>query len=550
MAMPVPIVNSSMELSQCRDQWFLDEKYRCWCLEDVLYTEKAEVPQFQRLSVFVPEQWMLPDGTPKAESRKVPIVFENNAAGYMQMPHTWLGGPRCYAEQYLNHGLIYVTCGCRGRESRNARGEAAGKAPVTLIDLKTAIRFLRHNREALPGDFDRIISVGWSAGGAMSALLGVTGDHPDYDGYLRANGAFMEESDGVFAAQIYCPIIDLEHADLAYEWCFGADRTCEDSPAGPAETMTPFQEALSNRLSARYVRYINGLGLRNPRTGETLTLAADGRGGTFYDCMMEALNASATDFFRRLDAGVLPLSYTSSEYLRGDYTHEAQVQAGGAAHHAGPGVTLEEQRRPMSLGEMLSRPPKGVPFHEQKPRTELRRGTDKRGWLTWDGHCAAIAGLDAYVLSHRRRMKPCTAFDKLPMDSGENQLFGSSEQDYAHFSSETGKAIAELKEAFPQEAGRYVSDYDAQKNDGTLAERVRLINPMYYIAADAPNRPAKHYRIRVGAADADTSFSVAMTLALRLQNAGFDTDYALVWDQPHSEADYPGEVLEWIDRII
>lgn len=26
-------------------------------------------------------------------------------------------------------------------------------------------------------------------------------------------------------------------------------------------------------------------------------------------------------------------------------------------------------------------------------------------------------------------------------------------------------------------------------------------------------------------------------------------DYALVWDQPHSEADYEGDVLEWIDKI-
>jgi hypothetical protein len=40
-----------------------------------------------------------------------------------------------------------------------------------------------------------------------------------------------------------------------------------------------------------------------------------------------------------------------------------------------------------------------------------------------------------------------------------------------------------------------------------------------------------------------------MTLAIKLQNAGFPVDYALVWDQPHSEADYPGEVLAWIDSI-
>lgn len=28
-----------------------------------------------------------------------------------------------------------------------------------------------------------------------------------------------------------------------------------------------------------------------------------------------------------------------------------------------------------------------------------------------------------------------------------------------------------------------------------------------------------------------------------------EQSYALVWDQPRSEADYPGEILQWIDAI-
>ncbi|MBQ6564659.1 MAG: hypothetical protein IJL88_12155, partial [Clostridia bacterium] len=143
----IPVVNASMELSECRDRWTFDETYHCWCLEDVLYTSRADVPRFQRLSIFVPAPYLHADGTPDPEGelngytgKTAPVVFENNAAGYMQMPHTWLGGPRCYAEPYLKHGLIYVTCGCRGRDSRNAEGLAVGKSPITLIDLKTAIR--------------------------------------------------------------------------------------------------------------------------------------------------------------------------------------------------------------------------------------------------------------------------------------------------------------------------------------------------------------------------------------------------------------------------
>lgn len=138
--------------------WFFDEKYNCWCLEDVPYTERPTSPRYQQLSIFVPAPYMSAPGVVDEQgsfgpntSRTVPVVFENNSAGYMQMPHTWLGGPRCYAEQYLERGFVYVTCGCRGRESRDAEGRLTGKSPAALVDLKTALRFLRHHRAQLLG---------------------------------------------------------------------------------------------------------------------------------------------------------------------------------------------------------------------------------------------------------------------------------------------------------------------------------------------------------------------------------------------------------------
>ena len=59
----ISVTNDTMELSDCRDKWFFDEKYQCWCLEDVLYSPKADVPAFQRLSVYAPKAYMNPDGT-------------------------------------------------------------------------------------------------------------------------------------------------------------------------------------------------------------------------------------------------------------------------------------------------------------------------------------------------------------------------------------------------------------------------------------------------------------------------------------------------------
>lgn len=551
----ISVVNKSMELAEVKDSWFYDEKHGCWCLEDVLFTPRATVPKFQRLSVFVPKELLCADGTFHDKAKKVPVIFENNAAGYMQMPHVWLDGPRCYAKQYLEAGYVYVSCGCRGRESRNEKGELVGKAPASLVDLKTAIRFLRHNRECLPGDWDRIISVGWSAGGAMSALLGVTGDNERYRDYLEENGAFMEESDSVFAAQIYCPIIDLEHADMAYEWMFQADKTCENSAAGNAETMSAFKEALSDGLSKRYVEYWNSLRLRHPDTGELLVLGEDGRSGSAYEYLMEQLNASATKFLTWLQQNKLPQNYSVEDYLTGCYTYTGPApkppKPGSAAgeHHAGPGVCLPDLEAPLSLGDLVSRPPRGVQYVGRERPTMEYQGKAKP-WLTWNGEKAAVRDLDGYVLSHRRRMKPCTSFDTLGMNSGENQVFGSMQEDYLHFNGEIAGVLETLREEFPSETAQYLPAFSAIQGDKALANRVYLTNPLNFIGNEERSVQAKHYRIRVGACDADTAFTVSMSLALKLANAGCGSvDYALVWDQPHAEADYPGEVLEWIRNI-
>lgn len=571
----IPITNTTLELADCKADWFFDEAYQCWCLEDILYTSKATTPKFQRLSIFVPKAYLNPDGSVAEDgkmgrfsAKTAPVVFENNSAGYMQMPHTWLGGPRDEAGKYLARGMVYVTCGCRGRESRDGAGRLCGKSPWSLVDLKTGIRFLRHNASALPGNFAQIISVGWSAGGAMSSLLGITGDDPHYDVFLEQNGAFMEESDAVYAAQVYCPIVDLDHADLAYEWQFRNDPENEASPAGPAGTMTPFQEALSGKLSEAYVRYFNSLELKDPKTGEVLSLNEDGRSGSGYDYLLKKLEESAANYLTRLEEGKLPVSYTVEDYLSGNYTRKVPApmpdhkEGPGpkkddiGLHHAGAAVALppldgpegDVPSGPPSLGDLVSRPPKGVPYKGMEFPMMDAPGTDKRGWLCWDGAQAHIAGLDAYLLNHRRRMKPCTSFDTLGMDSGENQEFGTAEQDYMHFSEYIALAVAELKEQFPAEYACYYEAYAKAIGDEAMAKRRELINPMNFIGAEA-SRSADYFRIRVGACDADTAFTISMALALKLAEDGREVDYALVWDLPHCEADYPGEVCDWIEKI-
>ncbi len=554
MNFPIPITNKTMSLADCRGDWTFDEAYQVWCLEDILYTPCAKVPKFQRLSIFVPKPYMNPDGTVNESgamgaftAKTAPVVFENNSAGYMQMPHVWLGGPRCYAEPYLAKGMVYVSAGCRGRESE-AEGEFVGKSPISLVDLKTAIRFLRHNSASLPGDFAKMISIGWSAGGAMSSLICLTGDNDNFTPYLQENGAFMEESDAVYAGQIYCPIVDLEHADMSYEWMYHADKESENSPAGPAEVMTPYKEALSKALYNQYIPYFNSLGLKHPQTGEALVLGEDGRSGSGYDYLMACLSAAATKFLRRVPQDK---PYTVEDYLSGNYEEIVHMMEDDPDAPKPPLPPMPDGRpmKPPTLGEMMCRPPKGVILPGPKFRDVHVPGRDKRSWLSWDGERATVSDLDAYVLNHRGRMKSCTSFDQLTNTSGENQVFGDENQDYLHFSAAVRQAIEAVAPQFPAEAGRDLAAY-AQVEEPRLKRRVYLINPWNFIGTAEKSRQAKHYRIRVGASDADTAAIVSMSLAVKLANANCGTvDYALVWDRPHCEADYPGEVTDWITSI-
>ena len=92
-----------------------------------------------------------------------------------------------------------------------------GRAPALIVDMKAVIRYLRHNRDVIPGDVEKIITSGTSAGGALSALTGATGNCEDYEPFFKAICA-ADERDDIFAANCYCPIHNLDNADTAYEW--------------------------------------------------------------------------------------------------------------------------------------------------------------------------------------------------------------------------------------------------------------------------------------------------------------------------------------------
>jgi acetyl esterase/lipase len=139
---------------------------------------------------------------------------------------------------------VVVEPGCRGRDNQASDGTYYGKAPAAIVDLKAAVRYLRHNKGMFPGNTDWIISTGVSAGGALSSLLGASGGSRLYDAYFKELGA-ADEDDSIFASADFCPITDLEHADMAYEWMFGA------IPVNGK----PVDQDLSQQLKAAFVEY-------------------------------------------------------------------------------------------------------------------------------------------------------------------------------------------------------------------------------------------------------------------------------------------------------
>jgi acetyl esterase/lipase len=53
--------------------------------------------------------------------------------------------------------------------------------PAAVHDVKSAVRFLKHNAEKYGLDKDRFAAMGGSAGGNLSAMLAVSADHPELD---------------------------------------------------------------------------------------------------------------------------------------------------------------------------------------------------------------------------------------------------------------------------------------------------------------------------------------------------------------------------------
>jgi len=271
--------------------------YRAY--EDIVYVSNPVDIKYQRMNFYVPVEYYEGKSIGSYTAETAPIFYPNAVGGYMPGNP---GRPGLNRKKLPNaiavamaKGYVVAAPGARGRTLKDESGRYSGKAPACIVDLKAAIRYLRYNNKIMPGNTEKIISNGTSAGGALSSLLGATGNSEDYEPYLKAIGA-ANEHDDIFAASCYCPITNLDNADTAYEWLFNGINNYDRW--GKKGAMNVDQIKISDQLKALFPAYLNSLGLKKT-DGTALTLDANGK-GTFKDYVKSFVMTSAQN---ALDGG-------------------------------------------------------------------------------------------------------------------------------------------------------------------------------------------------------------------------------------------------------
>ena len=157
------------------------KKYQVRAYEGIIYVSKPVEEKYQKMNIYIPEEYFNRGTINGFSESNAPIFFPNSVGGYMPAEPIKLEKTKNNKNQKnivtfaLSKGFIVASAGARGRTT------PTGKAPAVIVDLKAAIRYLKYNDDQMPGDADKIISNGTSAGGAVSLLLGVSGRNWEYE---------------------------------------------------------------------------------------------------------------------------------------------------------------------------------------------------------------------------------------------------------------------------------------------------------------------------------------------------------------------------------
>ena len=272
-------------------------KYRAF--EYIPYVANPIDIDQQYMNIYVPEEYFNNGTVNGYNTQTAPIFMPNAVGGYRpsqaMTPKVENGKPNSvlYA---LSRGYVVASPATRGRTNKASDGNFIGKAPAVIVDLQAATAYLHANDSTMPGNANRIITNGTSAGGAVSLLQGATGNNSDFQPYLQALGAATAATN-VYAVSAYAPITNLDAADMAYEWSYKGITSFNKVTMGQGElpqanvggnTAPPQRTmqrvnlnaddvAYSNLLSEHFPEYVNNLQLHDSM-GRVLKLDKNGNG--------------------------------------------------------------------------------------------------------------------------------------------------------------------------------------------------------------------------------------------------------------------------------
>ena len=260
-------------------------KYRAF--EYIPYVANPIDIDQQYMNIYVPEEYFN-NGTVNGYNTQTAPIFMPNAVGaYMpsqaMTPKVENGKPNSVVYA-LSRGYVVASPATRGRTNKASDGNFIGKAPAVIVDLQAATAYLHANDSTMPGNANRIITNGTSAGGAVSLLQGAAGNSSDFQPYLQALGAATAATN-VYAVSAYAPITNLDAADMAYEWSYNGITSSNKV------SMNHDDVAYSNLLNEHFPDYVNNLQLHDS-VGRVLKLDKNGN-GTFKNYVKEFIVAAA-----------------------------------------------------------------------------------------------------------------------------------------------------------------------------------------------------------------------------------------------------------------
>ena len=124
--------------------------------------------------------------------------------------------------------------------------------PAQLIDVKSAVRFLRAHAKEFCIDPDRIYAMGESAGGTMASLLGVTGNQKELD-----QGNHLDQSSAVQGVVDYYGVVDLSDASAERDRMSAAANQSNDVPYFAFEEFLGVGYGKAEAEKASAIRYLS-----------------------------------------------------------------------------------------------------------------------------------------------------------------------------------------------------------------------------------------------------------------------------------------------------